>query len=113
MSNGKRVIVFIDHSNVIHLLSDMRKIDPLWVKWYNPRELALKLIGKRELTGIYFYCAPPPPYLLQEGNKGETQYWKQISYYEAIKKLPNLILKYGRLTGSKGDMHEKNLFSIK
>ena len=109
VSSAKRVAVFIDHSNVYHLLCDMRKIDRLWVKWYNPRSLADKLVGNRSLAGVYFYCAPPPPYLLQEGKKREKQYWKQISYYEEIKKLPDTELKYGRLTGVKGDMHEKNL----
>ena len=109
INNPKRVAVFIDHSNVTHLLSDMRKIDPLWVKWYDPRKLAVKLVGNRVLMGIYFYCSPAPSYLLQEGEKGERQYWKQMSYYEKVKKLPDLELKYARLSGAKGDLHEKNL----
>ena len=108
-SNPKRVAIFIDHSNVTHLLSDIRKIDPLWIKWYNPRKLAEKLKGNRTLIGVYFYCSPPPGYLLQEGEKGEKQYWKQMSYYEAISRLPNTELKYAHLSGVKGDLREKNL----
>lgn len=105
----QRVMVFIDHSNVLHNLIDVRKIDHLWEKWYDPKKLADKLAGNRELIGVYFYCAPPPPYLLQEGKRGEDMYWTQISYYEEIKKLDLTELKYAHLTGVKGDLHEKNL----
>lgn len=108
--NPQRVMVFIDHSNVIHSLIDIiKRIDPLWVKWYDPKKLSEKLIGNRKLVGVYFYCAPPPPYLLQEGKKGEDKYWAQMSYYEEVSKLDLVTLKYAYLTGVKGDMHEKNL----
>lgn len=104
-----RVSVFIDHSNVFHYLCDLKKSDPLWEKWYDPTKLVDKLIGTRELVKINFYCSPPPSYLLQEGNDGKNKYWKQTTYYEAVKKLPRVELKYARLIGVKGDMHEKNL----
>jgi uncharacterized LabA/DUF88 family protein len=107
--NPQRVAIYIDHSNVHHLLCDMRKIDSLWVKWYNPLTLAMKLVGNRELVEVNFYCAPPPPYLLQEGKRSQKQYWKQMSYYGEVEKLPKVNLKYARLSGVKGDLHEKNL----
>ena len=88
---------------------DMKKVDRLWSTWYNPEVLAKKLAGKRELVGIYFYCSPPPPYLLAESEKSKQNYWKQISYYEAVKKLDKIEVKYGRITGTKGNLHEKNL----
>lgn len=51
----------------------------------------------------------PPPYLLKEGKIGSKKYWTQVAYYEAVKKLPKLELKYARLTGGKGNLKEKNL----
>jgi uncharacterized LabA/DUF88 family protein len=107
-AKNQRVAVFIDHSNVCHRLAEMKKVDPLWQRWYDPLKLARRLVGKRELVGVHFYCAPPPPYLLQEPGK-EKIYWKQMSYYEEIKKLDKVVLKYSRLSGVKGDLHEKNL----
>ncbi len=108
-SKQNRVAIFIDHTNVYHRLIDMKKIDKSWVTWYNPEILAKKLVGDRELVGIYFYCSPPPAYLLQESEKSKNSYWKQMSYYEEIKKLDKVEVKYGRITGVKGDLHEKNL----
>ncbi len=104
-----RVAVFIDHSNVFHRLCEVQRVDSLWQTWYNPSKLAIKLAGNRELIGVYFYCSPPPPYLLAEGEKEKNKYWKQISYYEVVKRLDKIQLKYGRITGVKGDLHEKNL----
>ncbi|HUV71558.1 MAG TPA: NYN domain-containing protein [Clostridia bacterium] len=104
-----RVTFFIDHSNVCHRLIEMKKIDKNWVRWYNPEELAKELARGRQIIKINFYCAPPPSYLLQDGGIYERMYWKQMSYYEEIKKLPNVELKYARLSGVKGDLHEKNL----
>lgn len=107
--NPKRVSVFIDHSNVVHRLSEVRKIDPQWVRWYDPEKLANKLKGNRQLVGIYFYCAPPPPYLLQGNRADQKKYWKQMSYYEAIKKIRSVELKFATLKGTRGDLREKNL----
>ncbi|MDP3994475.1 MAG: NYN domain-containing protein [bacterium] len=106
---AKRVVVFIDHTNVFHRLLELKKIDLLWETWYNPKKLADCLVGNRKLVSVYFYCSPPPSYLLKEGNKGKTKYWKQIKYYEAIKQLEKVEVKYGRIAGIKGNLHEKNL----
>ncbi|GAG74893.1 unnamed protein product, partial [marine sediment metagenome] len=40
----KRVVVFIDHSNVLHGLIKLRKSDLNWSRWYNPFFLAQKLV---------------------------------------------------------------------
>lgn len=107
-----RVMVFIDNSNVYQSLKALNKIDRQWPKAYNPQILAERLSGNRQLIKTFFYCAPPPEYLKNEGDSGKKKYWTQISYYEEIKKLPNLELKYAYLTGTKGDdLHEKNLDS--
>lgn len=101
-----RVFVFIDNSNIFKRLEQLNKIDKKWIKAYDPSYLAQKISGNRELAGTQFYCSPPPTHLLSE--KPET-YWKQISYYEAVKKLPNVEVKYGELKGVKGNINEKNL----
>lgn len=107
----KRVIVFIDNSNVFKRLEELHRVDELWPKAYNPIRLAEKLVGNRILVGVYFYCTPPPPFLMQRGKEGEKKYWIQTSYYEAVKKLPGIELKYGRLSGHKDNLKEKNLDS--
>lgn len=99
---GNRVSVFIDHSNA-------RKIDPLWALWYDPLSLAKKLVGNRHLVSVYFYCAPPPSYLLKEGLREKRQYWIQMRYYQEIAKQEKVTLKYARLEGGKGNLREKNL----
>lgn len=107
--SSKRVAIFIDYTNVWYRLVQMTQSDPNWKKWYDPYKLANHLVGNRQLEKIYFYCAPPPAYLLQDGPNGISKYWKQISYYEEIKKLPKVELKYATLNGVRGDIHEKNL----
>lgn len=106
---GNRVAVFIDHSNVHHLLNNMRKADPLWARWYNPLSLAEKLAGNRFIVCVYFYCAPPPSHLLNEGVKEKRQYWMQMGYYQEIDKHDKVTVKYARLEGKKGNLREKNL----
>ncbi len=107
--NPERVSVFIDHTNVFYSIKDLRKIDKNWIKHYDPLQLANKLIGNRQLQGVYFYCAPPPTFYLQDGPDWEKKYWEQMSYYNEVQKLPNVNLWYARLTGTKGDLHEKGL----
>lgn len=105
----KRVSVFIDNSNVYKRLLELNRIDKNWVKSYNPRHLSEVIAGNRKLCSVYFYCSPPPSFMLQGDIKKQQNYWKQISYYEAIKKLPNVEIKYGRLTGNRDQLQEKNL----
>lgn len=105
----KRVAIFIDHSNVLHQIIELRKIDKSWSRWYDPLFLSKKLVGNRILVGVYFYCAPPPSYLLKGTRIDKKKYWKQISYYEAIKKLSSVTLKLARTVGNKKNVHEKNL----
>jgi len=110
--NIPRVMVFIDNSNVYQALKRLNNIDRQWPKAYNPKVIAERLAGNRQLIKTFFYCAPPPEYLKNEWDSGKKKYWMQISYYEEIKKLPDLELKYAYLTGTKGaDLHEKNLDS--
>lgn len=104
-----RVAVFIDHSNVVHRLSEMRKIDASWAKWYSPHDLSMKIVGSRELIKTYFYCCPPPNYWLHDGKYHQKKYWDQISYYQEIRKNKDVIISYATLKGSRDNMTEKNL----
>lgn len=101
-----RVAVFIDNSNVFKRLEELNRIDANWVKSYNPRTLSKKLSGARELVTIQFYCSPPPTHLFKDRPK---VYWQQVSYYEAVKKLKGVEVKYGELKGFGKSLVEKNL----
>lgn len=106
----KRTCVFIDNSNVFHNLKDLKKIDSQWKTFYNPLELSKKLAGARELVGVFFYCTPPPQYLLQDSTGlGRYRHAVSMAYYSAVEKLPLITLKWGNLKGAMGSLVEKNL----
>jgi len=71
--------------------------------------LAKKLVGSRDLVGVYFYCVPPPAWLLSEGEKSKNRHATASRYYSAIGKLPNVEVKYGYIQGDKKDPQEKNV----
>jgi len=110
-----RVSVYIDNSNVFKLIEDINKSLPSPLKWsksYDPLFLANVLAGPRQLVKTNFYCTPPPEYLKSKLTKdGHKIYWIQTSYFEEIKKMKDVELKYGYLTGPIDDLHEKNLDS--
>ncbi len=108
--NLQRVMVFIDHSNVIHSIIKLRRSNPnQWVRWYDPLKLAKHLVGGRTFSGLYFFCTPPPAYLLTLTDIDRQKHNKQLGYYSAIYKLSDVNVKYGRTAGNKDDVHEKNL----
>lgn len=80
-----------------------------WVQLYDPLKLAEKLAGNRELASVYFYCVPPPAWLLLEGGESKRRHATASKYYTAVGKLPKVGLKYGYLQGDKSDPHEKNV----
>lgn len=113
MKNKKRVMTFIDNSNIFKRIEELNKLAPKfdqWPKSYDPLYFSQVLSGNRQLLKTYFYCAPPPDHLKQSyNNKGNIRYWVQMSYYQEIEKLKDVELKYAYLTGPKEDLHEKNL----
>jgi len=104
-----RVSVYIDNSNVFKTIKKIRLIDKNWVQLYNPLKLAEKLAGSSELTSVYFYCVPPPAWLLTEGEEKKRKHTIASRYYDAVSKLPKVEVKYGYLQGDKTDPHEKNV----
>ena len=109
MPSAERVAVFIDNSNLFHNLSDLVKVDPQWVRLYDPLHLATRLAGDRTLSYVGFYCTRPPGYLLEDGPEGERRYSTAMRYYAAVEKLSGVEVKYGTLKGGRGELQEKNL----
>ena len=106
--NPSRVAVFIDNSNIYKILKELKKLDKQWVCSYNPLNLAQKLSGNRTLVGTYFYCTPPPSYMLQTP-EGKRAYSIQTRYYTEIQKLPGIEVRFGDLQMSEQPPKEKNL----
>ncbi|HEX4104125.1 MAG TPA: NYN domain-containing protein [Candidatus Paceibacterota bacterium] len=105
-----RVSVYIDNSNVFKNIQAIRRNgDKGWVQLYDPLKLAESLCGNRELSEVYFYCVPPPIWLLAEGEEGKKKHATALRYYEAVAKLPKVQIKYGYLQGGRTDPHEKNV----
>lgn len=100
-----RVAVFIDNSNVLHRINEIRgKGDLAWPNFYDPLFLFQKLTGgNRELVCVNFYCTRPPFYI----DKGKSD--KVQRYYSLIEKMPLTKVKYGELKGLRGSLKEKNL----
>jgi len=100
-------MIFIDNSNVYKHLAGLCQVEGnIWCKRYDPHYLATRLVGKRELVRVMFYCAPPPQALFQ---RNPAAYAAQNSYYDHLKNLPKLEVKYATLTTNDGQLYEKNL----
>jgi len=106
-----KVNVYIDNSNVF---KNIRKInesleDSYWVQMYDPLELSKSLVGSRELGKVYFYCVPPPAWLLSESDESRNRHAMASKYYSAVDKLDKVEIKYGYLQGGKSESQEKNV----
>jgi len=102
-----RVVVFIDNSNVYRRLAELCATNPnVWCKQYDPKYLAEKLAGQRDLVKVMYYCAPPPQALF---SRDPARYAAQNSYYEKIKALDKVEVKFATLTTNDGQLFEKNL----
>lgn len=104
-----RVVVFIDHSNVVHNLIKLRKQESTWVRWYDPLLLANHLARTHTLYKVYFYCAFPPIHLIVKDSHQADIYQKQLRYYERIKNMKCVNINFATLSGSKDLLQEKNL----
>lgn len=108
----KRVIVFIDYTNLYRRIDEIRKnekINPRWPLYFDPRYLSKQLTKDRELTKVMFYCTKPPGKKLQ-GNKHEVEcYHNQMRYIIKINGFSGFETKYGSLKGVPGNYREKGL----
>ncbi len=109
--NAMRICVYIDNSNVFKNIREIRRVtnDLAWVQLYDPLKLAQSIVGARQLEKVYFYCVPPPTWLLNEGEESKKKHATAMKYYAAISKLEKVEIKYGYLQGDKKDPHEKNV----
>ncbi len=106
-----RICVYIDNSNVFKSIKKMRSNHPDsgWTQLYDPLELAKSIVGNRQLEKVYFYCVPPPAWLLHEGEESKKKHATAMRYYATIAKLDCLEVKYGYLQGDKNNALEKNV----
>jgi len=104
-----KVAVFIDNSNTFKNIKRIKNVDSDWVCFYDPFELSRRLVGKRELVYVGFYCVHPPTYLLKEDGEHVKKYILTERYYAEIEKMSLVEVKYGNLKGSGSNLKEKNL----
>ena len=104
-----RIYVYIDNSNVFKNIKKIKNGDHSWIQMYDPLALGQALAGSRQLEKVYFYCVPPPSWLLTEGDESKKRHAIATKYYSAVDKLPNVLLKYGYLQGDKTNPTEKNV----
>jgi len=92
----ERVAIFIDGSNLYHGLAEAfpdKRIDY--------RRLIAKLVGDRRLLRTYYYNAP------LNSNEDPLAASKQQRFFAAIKAIPYLELKLGRLESRPGGQHSE------
>ncbi len=99
MAAQKRVMVFIDGSNLYHALKAV-----LGKANIDFKHLVQALVGPdRELARVYYYNAPV------NAQEVPDQYKKQQSFFSGIKRLPYFELKLGRLVRRAQGMIEKGV----
>lgn len=85
MESSDRVIIFIDGSNLYHILKDyFNKTEHLID--FDFEEFVKRIIQKRRLTRVYYYSAP------LDKKKDEEVYAKQQKFFEKLRKMPNFEL---------------------
>lgn len=106
-----RVAVFIDNSNVLQSIKSLQKTGQhWWTALYCPKHLAERLAGQnREIVYIGFYCAPPPAYLMAGNEADQNRYKMAMKYYSIVERTVGLTVHYATVSGTKGNLQEKNL----
>lgn len=93
MEKSKRVVVFIDGSNLYHivkkLIPDKRSFD------FNFEKFVSYLVGNRSLVRAYYYNAP------LDRKKDEDSYIKQQRFFDKIQRIPNFSFVMCRMQKSK------------
>lgn len=102
-SCDEKVIVFIDGSNLYHILKEIfpkkRLID------FNFNNFIESLISGRKLIRVYYYTAP------LDRKKDEETYMKQQQFFEKIRKIPNFNLVLCRMQKQK--INGKTIYQVK
>jgi len=79
-----RAMVFVDGNNLYHRLRERG-----WPTYVEIGALAKRLVGGRQLTGTYYYNAPPP-----SGSEHEA---RGKAYLAMIKGAPDIVFRQSRL----------------
>jgi uncharacterized LabA/DUF88 family protein len=104
MNQTEKVIVFIDGSNLYHILRDMFGNHKTLMDF--DFENFVKLVVKdRKLVRTYYYSAP------LDRKKDEETYSKQQKFFEKIKKMPDFELVLCRMQKDKVD--GETIYSVK
>jgi uncharacterized LabA/DUF88 family protein len=85
MESAEKVMIFIDGSNLYHILKDIYK-DSRKLMTFNFEKFAGHLTKGKKLIRIYYYSAP------LDRNKDEETYKKQQQFFEKLRKIPNFEL---------------------
>ena len=82
----ERVVIFIDGSNLYHCMK--QELGSARIDFYGFAKL---LVGDRKLIRTYYYNAPV------RREDGEERYQAQQKFFDALKRVPYLEVKLGRL----------------
>ena len=104
MNNSERVIIFIDGSNLYHILKTIFGIHKTLMD-FNFGKFIKFLTGKRRLIRTYYYSAP------LDRNKDESTYSKQQKFFENLKRLPDFELILCRM--QKQNLYGNIIYSVK
>lgn len=100
----KRIIIFIDGSNLYHILKE--ELEKTKDSFHFSMERFLGFISKgTKLIEVYYYTAP------LDKKKNEETYKKQQKFFNKIKKIPNFNLVLCRLQKEK--INGKTIYRVK
>ena len=104
MENNERVVIFIDGSNVYHILHKLYgKSKPLTKFSFD--KFVGYIAGNRKLVRTYYYTAP------LDREKDESTYAKQQRFFENLKKISDFNLVLCRMQKEKID--GKTVYTVK
>lgn len=96
MENKDRVIIFIDGSNLYHILRKIYGASKS-LTMFNFGKFIDMLVGNNRLVRTYYYTAP------LDRKKDEETYKKQQKFFEKLKKIPDFSLTLCRMQKERVD----------
>ena len=100
----KRVMIFIDGSNLYHILKRMFKSSKRLMD-FDFEKFSKKITGNRKLVRVYYYTVP------LDRMKDEETYMKQQKFFDKLRKIPNFKLILCRMQKVKID--GKTVYQVK
>jgi uncharacterized LabA/DUF88 family protein len=100
-----RVIIFIDGSNLYHILKNIKNKSKNKLTEFDFEGFVKHLAGDRKLIRTYYYTAP------LDKKKDEKTYSKQQQFFEKLKKIPDFELVLCRMMKEK--INGKEVYTVK